>query len=276
MIPVNFNQWKFGGPKWKVALLVGLLAFFVAATPTLAKWSDTIVLPGLARYNIFGLTNDLVDRTGGMLEDTKKLEGEVAKAEEALEGLKRQNQLLNEQIETNHLIKKELDNQLAGNVGARELMQEILKREKRTVKLIEQTAVRAEQVKEQMIDIVGQLGFVAENTGEVANTTAKMNQRMDTLLAELDTSVHNFRLLAKIKGGIETVKNILDETLKRTAGSILPSPEKSGKSSGGSAEESRKEKTAVPSPKETKQEEEKSGGGLLRRLLDPLLDPLLP
>ena len=60
------HQWHFG-PKWKVALLVGLLAFLVAATPTLAKWSDNTVLPGLAQYNIFGLTSDLEDRTAGML-----------------------------------------------------------------------------------------------------------------------------------------------------------------------------------------------------------------
>ncbi len=262
---MNFNHWNFGGPKWKVALLVGFFAFFVAATPTLAKWSDTAVLPGLAQYNIFGLTSDLVDRTSGMLEDTKRLEGEVTKAEEALEGLKHQNELLSEQIRTNENIKKELDNQLAGNIGARDLMEEILKREKQTAKLTEQTADRANQVKEQMIATAGQLGTVAEYTGEVANTTAKMNNRMDMLLAELDTSVHNFRLLARIKGGLETVKNILDETLKNTVGRILPLEKQSG-----SSKETPQEKPAGQSPKE-EQEEKKSEGGLLKRLLDPLL-----
>jgi len=264
---VNFNHWNFGGPKWKVALLVGFFAFFVAATPTLAKWSDTAVLPGLAQYNIFGLTSDLLDRTSGMLEDTKKLEREVAKAEEALEGLKHQNELLVEQIRTNENIKKELDNQLAGNIGARELMKEILQREKQTAQLTEQTADRADQVKKQMIATVDQLGTVAEYTGEVANTTAQMNNRMDVLLAELDTSVHNFRFLAKIKGGLETVKNILDETLKNTVGRILPAPEEKS----GSVKETPKEQPASQSPKETEPEEKKPKGGLLRRLLEPLL-----
>ncbi len=262
------HQWHFG-PKWKVALLVGLLAFLVAATPTLAKWSDNTVLPGLAQYNIFGLTSDLEDRTAGMLKDSKKLEREVAKAEEALEGLKRQNQLLSEQIHTNENIQRELDHQLAGNVNARELMKEILKREKQTAQLTEQTANRADQVKEQMVATVGQLGIVAENTGEVANTTAKMNQSMDTLLAELDASVNNFRLLASIKGGIETVKNILDETLKNTVGRILPSSEKSGRVDEDPVKESPKEK--VDTPLEPTEEQAKKEGGLLKRLLDPLL-----
>jgi len=118
-----------------------------------------------------------------------------------------------------------------------------------------------------MIATVDQLGTVAEYTGEVANTTAKMNNRMDVLLAELDTSVHNFRFLAKIKGGLETVKNILDETLKNTVGRILPAPEEKS----GSVKETPKEQPASQSPKETEPEEKKPKGGLLRRLLEPLL-----
>lgn len=242
---MNFNQWNFGGPKWKVALLVGFFAFFVAATPTLAEWSDTAILPYLARHNIFGMTSDLVDRTGGMVEDTKKLEKEVARAEEALEGLKRQNELLGEQIRTNENIKKELDNQLAGNVGNHKLMREILNREEQTARLTEQTAVRAERVKEQLTDIVGQLSIFAEYTGKVANTTAKMNNRMDMLLEELDSSVNNFRFFAFIKNSFNTVINILDETLQNTVGRIFSITEYPGESGEDSGTDPLKEKDSL-------------------------------
>ncbi|GGE27118.1 hypothetical protein GCM10011571_31660 [Marinithermofilum abyssi] len=184
--------------KWKVALVVGVGAFFIAATPTLAKWSDDVVLPSLADYNIFGLTSDLVDQTGDMLDDTRKLESEVSKAESAMAGLDRQNTLLKQQIETNESINKELNGQLNGNIVARELMKQILSREGKTADLSKQIASTGDEVTGQMITTVNHMGKVADHTGQLNNTTGQLNNRMDVLLAELDKSIRNFRFVSRI------------------------------------------------------------------------------
>ncbi|MBN2911054.1 hypothetical protein JQC72_16295 [Polycladomyces sp. WAk] len=206
--------------RWKIALGVGIAAILTAATPTLAKWSDKIVLPNMADYNIFGLTSDMVQRTNGMLADTEKLATEVNKANATLDGLKRQDQLLAHQVNTNQSIQHELDQQLSGNVRARELMNAILTRERQTALLTTQVAVSGNQLTDQMIQVVSHLGKVADNTGQVARTSGDLNSRMDILLAELDRSIHNFRYIALVPQAIDF--------LKKQLGIDLPKPRNDG------------------------------------------------
>jgi hypothetical protein len=202
--------------RWKIALGVGIAAILTAATPTLAKWSDEIVLPNMADYNIFGLTSDMVQRTNGMLTDTEKLASEVNKANSTLDGLKRQDQLLAQQVSTNQSIQHELDQQLAGNVRARELMNAILTRERQTALLTTQVAVSSDQLTNQMVQVVQHLGKVADNTGQVAHTSGSLNNRLDLLLAELDRSIYNFRYVALVPQAIDY--------LKKQLGIDLPDP----------------------------------------------------
>jgi hypothetical protein len=202
--------------RWKIALGVGIAAIMIAAAPTLAKWSDEIVLPNMAEYNIFGLTSDMVQRTNGMLTDTEKLSTEVNKANTTLDGLKRQDQLLAHQVSTNQSIQHELDQQLAGNVQARGLMNAILTRERQTAILTTDVAVSGDQMTNQMVQVVLHLGKVADNTGQVARTSASLSDRMDLLLAALDQSIYNFRYVALVPQAIDY--------LKKQLGIDLPDP----------------------------------------------------
>ncbi|MFC4077734.1 hypothetical protein [Salinithrix halophila] len=241
--------WPLWANHKKAILAVSALIVLLVSSPTLARWSDRVVLPVLAENNIFGLTSDLAGRTGEMVDDTRQLEGEVIEAEQAMGGLDRQNSLLKQQIQTNTSIQSELDDQLSGNIEARERMEAILKRERKTLALSSRAADKGGTVTEQMVQTVSNLGAVAENTGWVGNTTARLNKRTDVLLSELDKSVDNFRSVALLTHSLRSVENLLgldaplprdknsanpplDEKLKNTTGNLLnenPKPEDSKK-----------------------------------------------
>ncbi|PTX60699.1 hypothetical protein C8P63_1088 [Melghirimyces profundicolus] len=193
----------------KKKVIAGAAAItLLSVSPALARFSDEKVLPALSENNIFGLLSDLQGMTGEMVEDTKELEDQVTQAENAMQGLDRQEALLKKQINTNEAIKDELDKQLSGNVEARGLMEAILKREKQTAKLTDTAAAKGNEVTAQMTDTVASLGVTADYTGKVGNATAKTNSRMDLLLAELDRSVENFRYVALVPQFLSSLNNL--------------------------------------------------------------------
>ncbi|MBA4494499.1 hypothetical protein ACFO25_18815 [Paenactinomyces guangxiensis] len=221
--------------KWKITIIIAIVTSFSVAAPAFARWSDQTLLPSLASYNIFGLTRDLVGQTDEMLHDTKQLQNEVAQASDTLDALDKQNQLLSSQIQTNRSIQSELNQQLAGNVKARELMKQILDREEKTYSFTKKVAAQANQITVQMNTSVNQLGHVAENTGAIGENTRKLNGQMDDLLVQLDQSVKNFRFIARITDALSYLekKTGLDLPVprqpnddKKNGTPLLPLPEK--------------------------------------------------
>ncbi|SFS99884.1 hypothetical protein [Marininema halotolerans] len=188
-------------------ILVGLI--LILMSPLLASWSDRVVLPILANNNIFGLTNDLVDRTSKMATDTQALEKQVAEAESAMSGLDQQNSLLKKQLKTNSDIQSELNDQLSGNVAARKGMSKILNKEDETITLTKSAAVKGDAVTKQMKVTATQLQTVASYTGKLGVSTAQLNEKLSGLISELDRSVDNFHFIKKIKDAWEHLKDKL-------------------------------------------------------------------
>ena len=244
--------------KKKVLAGVAVIAL-LAASPALTRWSDQTVMPALAENNIFGLTSDLVHRTGEMVEDTRQLENQVAQAQSAMQGLDRQEALLAKQIKTNDSIKEELDRQRSGNVEARERMKDILARQQKTAKLTETAAKTGNEVTAQMSDTVASLGKTAQYTAMVGSSTGNMNERVDVLLDELDRSVENFRYVALIPKLRDTLLDLLNlsdgdkNPTQRPLGEVMKDP--AGSLTGQTQE------------KEKQDEEDGESDGLLSDLL---------
>lgn len=187
-------------------IVMALVISFLVASPTLAKWSDESVLPSLSSLNIFELTRNLVNETDGMIKDTDQLQKEVAKASKTLDALNQQNQLLTSQVQTNQGIQQELNKQLDGNVKARELMEQILVREEKTLQFSKQVADQSNKITGQMDDTVQSLSKVANETGSVGSNTQKLKHQVDLLLVQLDQSVNNFRFIARITDALRYLK----------------------------------------------------------------------
>lgn len=208
-------MWK----KWKVSIIVALITSFVFAAPALAKFSDQTLLSSMASLNIFELTRDLVGETDGMLKETEQLKEEVSIASDTLDALEKQDELLASQIETNKEIQAQLEAQLAGNMKARGLMEQILAREEKTYQLTRQVVTQADNITGQMNQTVEQLSKVAVTTGHVGKNTEKMNGQMDQLLAQLDQSVANFRFFARLNDAFSYLQNkLLKQNLPKPSG----------------------------------------------------------
>lgn len=194
--------WK----NWQITIIVTLIISFLVASPALAKWSDRKVLPSMSSLNIFELTRNLVNETDGMIRDTIQLQNEVTQASLTMEALKQQNRLLTSQIHINQGIQKELDIQLAGNIKARELMEQILNRQEKTLQLTKQVSEQTSTITGQMDSTVQSLHEVAKETGHIGKNTQQLNRLTDLLLVQLDQSIKNFRFIARITDAIRKLK----------------------------------------------------------------------
>jgi hypothetical protein len=141
--------------------------------------------------------------------------------------LDRQVEALSSQIQTHDGIKNQLGKQLAGNIKARELMHQILSREKTTLDLTGKAAERGNNITAQMEESLGHLAQVSQQTGTIATRTKTMNGQMDELLAELDQSIRNFHFVGKLTSSLDSLKQLL----RRTTGIDLPIPRGSGSNS---------------------------------------------
>jgi hypothetical protein len=208
--------WKNIWQKWKIMFILIGLFIFVLLIPTLASWSDRVVLPALSKMNIFSITSQLVTLTDHMISETDQLKGQVDKAGHSLSALDEQKQLLAAQIETSGAVQTELDKQLNGNISAREKMKQILSRQANTYKVTSNVASTAAQISGQMNSTISHLRDVADTTGQIGDNSKHLNGLLDQLLAELSQSEKNFRFIGRIT-------SLLD-SLQRTIGIHLPFP----------------------------------------------------
>jgi hypothetical protein len=208
--------WKNLLLKWRLLLVAFGLLIFILFIPTLASWSDRIVLPALSNMNIFSITSQLVTLTDDMISETDKLKGQVEKAGQSLSALDDQKRLLDAQIATSGSIQTELGKQLDGNISAREKMEQILSRQADTYQITSNVASTASAISGQMNSTISHLQDVANTTGQIGENSNQVNGLLDQLLAELSQSEKNFRFLGHIT-------SLLD-SLQRLIGIHLPFP----------------------------------------------------
>jgi len=211
----------------KIGIFLVLISLFTLATPTLAAWSDHHVLQSVSSMNIFTLVENLSGMTDQMISDTAGLAQEVESAGKKLDALKEQEKLVASQLITHRGVHQELKRQLNGNIEAREWMNRILSRERRTYELTGQVSSLSSTISGQMSETINHLKNVSGGTVAVAHSTAKMNGQMDSLLNELDQSVDNFRFISRITEALRFLerKTGLDLPLPRDSEPNNPDPQ---------------------------------------------------
>jgi SMC interacting uncharacterized protein involved in chromosome segregation len=163
------------------------------------------------------MTDELVGLTGTMLEDTSQLSDKVGQVGGHLASLDVQKEELAKQVQTNGAIAGQLDKQLALNIEARDLMQQILSVQGQTSQLTNQVAAEALSATGQVIKTTNQLAGVGETTGELNNSTSALSGRLDALIRELDASADSFRFV----GRITKLLNMLPVNVGDTARGVL-------------------------------------------------------
>jgi hypothetical protein len=204
-------------------VLVMLSSVVLAANINEKKMMDT--LHGL---DIFGLTDELVGLTGGMLDDTDSLSGKINQVGHHLAMLDVQKDELSKQVEQNNLINNQLGKQLALNKEARGLMQQILSVEGQTGQLTAQVGSQAIAATSQVIKTTDQLAGVGSTTGEMNGSTAKLSNQLDELNQQLGLAADSFRFI----GRLTTLLNQLPIPVGDTVRSVVNTAGKTVKDTG--------------------------------------------
>ncbi|WP_124727381.1 hypothetical protein [Staphylospora marina] len=254
----------------KAVFCAGMIlpAILLAISPA---WSEKQLLPQLASLNILSAFDNLSGLTNKMAENTALLHQEVARANDRMQTVDRQKQLLGAQLQTHERIRQELDRQHSGNNTANEWMNKIIEQQSKTGEQIQKASGQSNAIVKNMDETLKHMKTMSELTGSIGKTSQSMNGKMDSLIAELDKSAENMQYFSRIPEAIDH--------LKKTEPPAPPDKPKSPDQPQNGKQSLLPLKPKLPIPIEIpgllEPEMPEEGGNLITDLLDSLLSPLL-
>lgn len=185
----------------RTAILAGTVLVLLLG----ASWAGLPYLKPLGE--LIPMTRSMVSTTGEILRETKALQAGVTEVRSSLHQLARQEQLLIEQEALTRDLLAQLGEQERMAARSGRLLREILQTESTTVALAGQVD-RVSAATLQGLRANGtELDKLIHAAGQVEAGSRNMDGQLGNLIAVMDESVENFKVVARLKEAADKVKD---------------------------------------------------------------------
>lgn len=149
--------------------------------------------------SLLPMTGQMVSTTRAILEETRQLQDGVGKVQGNLQQLQRQEKLLEEQELLTQAVLTELRRQEQLNVGARNLLADILKTERTTVELTREADRASARTMQTVSANAREVDRLLSATARIETGSRGLDHQMDRLLVEMEGSAENFEVVGRVK-----------------------------------------------------------------------------
>ncbi|NGQ94289.1 hypothetical protein G3578_03755 [Brevibacillus sp. SYP-B805] len=216
-------RWSFVWRKSSVTILASIGIVVAGTAGIAAAVGDSRMIEAVHHLDIFGLTNELVEVTGDMIEDTHQLSERIGQVGTSLAQLDVQQAELMKQVKANAEIQAQLERQLQLNREARGLMENILSLQGTTAALTGQVGTQAARVTDQIVKTSGYLSQTGSTTVKLRADTDALIGKLTALNQELDRSADSFRFIGRLAQLKQMLPPPVADTVQKLQEALTPS-----------------------------------------------------